>query len=81
MARRHPARSEAGPDTPQIGTLHEQAMPPTMDDLQPAEDDERAADALDALRHALDAADPDNRAFVLDLIDGLARHLGDRDPV
>ena len=58
-----------------MGTLHEQAMPPTMDDLPPAEEDERAADALATLQRALDAADPADRAFVLEMIEVLARRL------
>ena len=56
-------------------------MLPTMDDLRRAEDDERVSRALAELRRALDAASEEDRAFVLDLIDGLARRLDAERPV
>ena len=54
-------------------------MLPTMDDLQTAEYDECAADALVALRRALDAADPDDRAFVVEMIEVLERDAEERE--
>ena len=56
-------------------------MPPTMDEPRPAEGDERAADALAALRRALDAADPDDRAFILRTLDDVIRRLDVQRPV
>ena len=50
-------------------------MLPIMDDPQPAEDDERVLAALAELRRALDAVSAEDRAFVLDLINDLARRL------
>ena len=54
---------------------------PMMDDPQPAEDDERALAALAELRRALDAADPDDRAFVLRTLDDAIRGLDVQRPV
>ena len=50
-------------------------MLPTMDDPQPAEDEERALAALAELRRALDAASAEDRALALDLINDLARRF------
>ena len=51
-----------------------------MDEPWSVEDDERAADALAALRRALDAADPDDRAFVLRTLDDAIRRLDREHP-
>jgi hypothetical protein len=79
-ASRHPARSGAGRDTPRIGIPPEQAMPPTMDEPRRAEDDGDVSVALARLRRALDAADPDDRTFVLQTLELLIRRLAPQRP-
>jgi hypothetical protein len=53
-------------------------MLPMMDDPPRAGDDERVRAALADLGRALDAAEPDDRAFVLDCLEDLARRLRDQ---
>ena len=55
--------------------MSEWAMLLPMDDPRRAEADERVQDALTALRRALDAADPQDCAFVLDRLQERARRL------
>jgi hypothetical protein len=52
-----------------------------MDEPWSVEDDERAADALVALRRALDAAAPDDCAFVVEQLGDLVRRLDVQRPV
>ena len=48
---------------------------------QPAEDEERVLAALAELRRALNAADPDDRAFILRTLDDAIRRLDVQRPV
>ena len=67
---RRAIRARGGPQA-----AGEQAPPSTVDERRPAGDARRLRAALATLQRALDAADPADRAFVLEMIEVLARRL------
>jgi hypothetical protein len=68
------ARAPAALD---LGVAAARPMQPTMDETQRAGDDERVASAVADLRRALEAADSDDRAFILGCLEDLARRFDD----